>query len=210
MKVLLYCPLSPGKPNIHPQTLESILSLKCHYEIDVMFGREDMSYPSINGKYENIAKKYRHAREVVLKNNYHFLMTVESDIIFPDDALYKLLDVGTDVAYGLVMSKVNKHWYMYLEGPTRGKQVSRDPIKRREVWGKIVPSVGIGNGCTLIRRHVLEELTYYARPKVAQDWNFAHDCQSKGFTQAHHCGVICGHIGDKIYWPDPKRIYIAR
>ena len=80
-----------------------------------------------------------------------------------------------------------------------------------EDWeqGDLIKADGVGMGCTLIRRHVMERLPFRCpNPVVCNDWYFLVDCQAEGFTQAHDCGIACGHIDDgKTYWPDPENGY---
>jgi hypothetical protein len=202
--ILVYCPLSPV--GIYPETRDSIFGLDWSGPVDVMFGREDNP---LEDKLHNVADKYEHARSLALAGGYEAMMTVEYDIILPKDALVRLTRVSADIAYGLVVSRVNKQWYLYSDGPTRGKQASRNRKFRSDAWGNVVPSVGIGNGATLIHRNVLERLQFYCKPGVFQDWNFSHDAQKNGFIQMHDCGVVCGHIlenGDVLY-PDPDKTW---
>jgi hypothetical protein len=52
--------------------------------------------------------------------------------------------------------------------------------ERGAMWGKVVASAGVGLGCAF------------------------------GFTQAHDCGVVCGHIdGYRTLWPDVSHGYIT-
>jgi hypothetical protein len=208
-KVLVYCPLYATEPKIHPFTLKSIQNLQWDYPFDVVYGESDHEHllEGDNKRFE-LAMKYNKAREMVLNGDYDALLTVEADMIIPPDALKKLACVDSHVIYGLYVSRYNLQWFLYLEGPERGKQISRDKRLRRRIWGKIVESVGIGNGCTLIHRNVLERIAFEASTGVAPDWNFAHACKRHDFKQAHDCSVVCGHInGKEIVWPDPQFRY---
>jgi hypothetical protein len=205
LKVLIYCPMFPTEPRIRPATLRSILAQDWYAPHEVVFGKNDTVIPEARGeKLADIARKYNQARELVLKGGYDALLTVEADLILPTNALTRLAEVDADVAYGLYVSRHNNNWYLYTSGPERGRQAGRDKEFRRAVWGKVVESVGIGTGCTLIHRRVLETLSFEAAPGVAHDWNFSKACQAHGFRQAHDCGVVCGHIhAGEILWPDP-------
>ena len=207
LKVLIYCPMFPGELKVHPQTLQSILGLDWCIPHEIVFGKNDQSQPeTIDDKHGDIARKYNQARELVLQGGYDALLTVEADMVLPADTLHRLTSVDADVAYGLYVSRHNKNWYLYTDGPVPRHQASRDPEFRRAAWGNVVESVGIGTGCTLIHRKVLEALNFEIKPGAAHDWHFAKACQEKGFRQAHDCGLICGHInGDQILWPDPTK-----
>jgi hypothetical protein len=84
------------------------------------------------------------------------------------------------------------------------------------MWGKTIEVAGVGMGCTLISRDVLEKLAFRVdetHPSVHNDWVFAYDCQQKGITQKCDTSVVCGHISMKpsprVIWPDPNepRLY---
>jgi hypothetical protein len=74
----------------------------------------------------------------------------------------------------------------------------------REAWGRAVPVSGLGLGCTLIHRRVLEQVRFRDREgRNHCDWWFATDCAERGFKQVAHLGVVCGHKTPDgiILWP---------
>jgi hypothetical protein len=95
-------------------------------------------------------------------------------------------------------------------GADHGLPISIDLQAVRAAWGKVIETKGVGNGCTLIRRRVLEALEFKWSPGEfgCCDWHLAVDCQRLGFTQKHDMGVVCGHIAvnpvHRILWPDPE------
>jgi len=167
--------------------------------------------------YNNVVGKYNDARRVMLCGGYDALMTVESDTIVPKDTLKRLIAADADVAYGLYVWRHGfPFWTAYTKVTTsEGISLSTSPELAKELWGQVVETKGVGNGCTLIRRHVMEELEFNwtLGEFGCCDWHLSLDCQERGFTQKHDLGLICGHIGtDPIYriiWPDPhaKALY---
>lgn len=222
MKILLFCPLSPktnnhgGRmPQIFGRTNQSIF--KQDYPVlDMWFSKGDNPYFDSNGRH-NIAHNYNKARDFVLRNDYDYLLTVESDMVIPPDALSKLLEVNTDVAYGLYCFKNTSTWSAWTElTMDHGRSIRKDPAAARAAFGKVIEVAGLGMGCTLISRKVLEALPFRideAHPTVHNDWVFAWDLQQHGFEQKCHLGVVCGHISmtpmPRIIWPDPDepRLY---
>jgi hypothetical protein len=162
--------------------------------------------------YDNVIRKYNKARAVVLGNGYDALMTIESDTIVPRDALKRLAAVEADVVYGLYVWRNGfPFWNAYMElGADHGLPISIDLQAVRAAWGKVIETKGVGNGCTLIRRRVLEALEFKWSPGEfgCCDWHLAVDCQRLGFVQKHDMGVVCGHIAvnpvHRILWPDPE------
>jgi hypothetical protein len=209
-KVLIYCPLTPTAPGVHKRTLESIFNLEWVGKADLVFGKHDREFipADQNERNYDITHKYNQARELVLSNGYEALFTVEADMIVPPDALNKLSDTGADISYGLYVSRHGKHPWLTFSSVTeqvRGsKGMGETWEERGAMWGKVVASAGVGLGCTFIGRGVLEAITFRVSDEwIANDWYFAIDAKEKGFTQAHDCGVVCGHIdGYRTLWPD--------
>jgi hypothetical protein len=198
----------PFNPRIYPRTLASILELRVA-NCEILLHREDMQIETESRwSMENITAKYNRARDLVLAGGYDALLTVEADMILPRNAVQRLLTVEADVAYGLYVSRRHKHyWLAFSElGPeNKGRSLSEDPERARESWGQVVETAGVGMGCTLIHRRVLERIPFRrVIDGMSNDWYFALDCQAAGFRQAHDLGVICGHIdGEAVYWPEP-------
>ena len=210
-RVLIFCPTYPRMPLVRSVTLQALMSLDWPaYEL--VFGRDDITDPDRAQGHQNMYEKYVCARQMALDGGYNALLTVEADIVIPRDGLNKLLEVDAHVVYGLYCSRKADYGYNWLviqePGSFYAPPASLDDGFRREAWGKVVESVGHGLGCTLIRREVLERVHFrYPDPLVACDWYFALDCQAEGIRQAHHCGVVCGHVnGNETLWPDPEMI----
>jgi len=148
----------------------------------------------------------------VLAGDYDALLCVESDMIIPPDTLTRLAACKSDVAYGLYVFRHTKHaWSAYeTMEETSGRSISEDAIRARAKWGSVIDVAGVGLGCTLIKRTVLEHVPFRlsadAPDKTSCDWTFALDCHDYGFTQRCDLGVVCGHITYKPYplivWPD--------
>lgn len=169
-----------------------------------------------------IADKYNAARRLVLERDYDALWCVESDMRIPPDALTRLAATGADVAYGLyVFRRPPFAWsaYSVLDGMV-GYPLSAVPERARHDWGSVVEVDGVGLGCTLIRRSVLERIAFRhdgpAHPDGQTshcDWYFALDACAAGFRSVCDTAVVCGHISGRsrqgdpfgsVIWPDPN------
>lgn len=210
MNILIYIPLAPLRPRIYARTITSVFTLKYDHYIDLVFGKEDNIPTSINNKsdkYQNICDKHNHARSLVLNNNYDAVLFVENDMIIPEDTLDKLINADADVAYGLYISRHGwRRWLAFDSiSDIAGVSFSQNINKAKERWGQVVNTQGVGMGCTLIKRNVLEKIEFRTHPDnmVADDWMFALDCKQLEFTQKHDLSVICGHITPtgEILWP---------
>jgi hypothetical protein len=207
-KILLYCPLHPVHPIVFGRTLESIFRLNWDVPMDIVFGRADHGPVDRETAYNEVLAKYQEARWMALVGGYDAMFTVESDMIVPPLALQRLTRIPADVAYGLYCSRHGQHrWLAFEEVNSRkGTYISDDYEKRAEYWGKVGRTAGVGLGCTLIWRNVLEKVNFRrVKEGAANDWYLAMDCEAHGFMQAHDFGVRCGHItlnpSPRIVWP---------
>jgi len=205
MKILVFCPTNPKWPHLYGRTMHSLLRLRWEGVLEYLIMRGDSP---LEDRHDRITWKYQRGREAFLRGDYDAMLTAEADMILPGEALERLIDVGADVAYGLYCFRNHPHrWSAYEEvREESAKAISDDAESAWEAWGQVIPVAGVGLGCTLIRRHVLEELDFHREETPSCDWDFAIDCQSKGFVQKCDLGVICGHITSeprfRIIWPD--------
>ena len=210
MKVLVAIPTKRGM--LFRRANDSILQLEWGEQLDIMYllgGDPEPLY------WNNLLTKLNDAREVALNGGYDALLTIESDIIVPPDALKKMAAVDADVVYGLFALRLRycqEHpWNVSTVLSEEGMTYLSDNVEAaRAAWGKVIDSQGHGQGICLIHRNVLERFEFRTpQPMVkAPDWYISIDCQEAGFTQKHHLGVVCGHIDIdtkplRTYWPDP-------
>ena len=203
MKVLITTLLRRTDTTVfqYPRATESILNIRWQNGAQI-----DHFMPS--GGDENcinsITRKYEDARRIALDRNYDALLTVESDMVVPPDALERLAAVETDVAYGLYAMRTGAHHWNIATHVDRFEIVpmSANPLDAKERWGMIVECDGVGLGCTLIRRHVLEKVAFRFYKGAHTDHLFAVDVKTAGFTQAADTSVTCGHIvGTQVVYP---------
>lgn len=222
MRTLIFCPLGPkpplgsmnATPRVWGRSLTSIFRQYSDGEINYLFreGPNDKAE-----KNENVLEQYQFARQLVLDEGFDALLTVESDMILPPDALIKLtghLLQGAEIAYGLYVFRHGlKRWSAYTEiRTTHGTSISEDPEFAKASWGKVIEVQGVGHGCTLISRSALEQVEMRLLPgtpwAVAPDWMMANDARIAGLRQVCDLSVVCGHMEYKpwprIIWPDPE------
>lgn len=194
-----------------------MLKVQWSDQIDYWFTANDNPF---DRPYENILHQYTKARDRALTGGYDALFTVESDMIVPPDALQSLLACESGVAYGLYVFRHTRHnWSAYTSIAERsGRSISEDAYWAKAVWGTVQDVSGVGLGCTVIRREVLESVPFRlfddAPDKTSCDWAFAYDCDQAGITQRCDLGVVCGHQSYKPYpmiiWPDPNEPKLYR
>lgn len=214
--MLVYCPLRPEDPRAEPEAIAGILDLDWSGPLAVVFGKEDRRRnpgDELDAN-RNITAKYNAARELALAGGFDALLTIEADMLVPPDALERLSQVDADVAYGLYVSRHGRHPWLTLSRVTEEVQGSQGMgetwQERSAMWDQVVETAGVGLGCTLIRRPVLERITFRCEDQyIANDWYFSIDVQAQGFTQMHDCGVRCGHIqGLQTFWPSVSTSHV--
>lgn len=222
-------PESSGSPDIYPETQAALDALLAPYEDAlephpegsrllaelVYFGGDD---PALSWL-DNITDKHNLMRQMALDGGYDALLTVEADVVFPADALTRLLAVDADVVYGTYVSRAIEGLVLVfpeIDGYS-ARSITAEPDKWREplAEGRVIRSEGAGFGCTLIRRNVLDTIIFRRdrkRKNFADDWPFALDVKEAGFHSAHHLGVLCGHLAHdgRVYWPDATAPKLVR
>lgn len=168
---------------------------------------------------EAVIAKYIHAREVFLAGNWDTFISIEDDMVIPQDTfprLMRVLDGGADVAYGLYAWRDSKPlWnaYRILE-EVGGLSISSIEGAPARYWGTVQDVAGLGMGCTAIERQTLEAIPFRWDGRTSNDWTFALDCQAKGFKQQCDLGLVCGHMAvvdePVILWPDVTQPELIR
>ena len=232
MKILIYTPEHPSY-GIRPQTRCSIQAAIKNYDgpVDWLISTGDNP---VNAAYDNVAYHHNKARSIILAGNYDAFLSIESDMIVPVDTIVGLIATDSDIAYGLYIWRHKPfRWNAYktlnLWG---GESVTYhyNGNDARASWDRIIDVAGLGMGCTLIRRNVLEELEFRLhdgthswivdeyreqfetlgidphkerRHMVCDDWLLAMDAQHYGYSQRCNLSIVCGHIDHQyVLWPD--------
>jgi hypothetical protein len=133
------------------------------------------------------------------------LVRIEDDILVPPDALQALWETDADIAYGLAVWRNHPHkWSATLSMEWGSHIVTYSDMLEHALtaWGQVVNCIGAGFFCTLIRRPVLEALTFRRINEGAADWALSADAVATGFRQRTNTRVVCGHVdGETVYWP---------
>jgi len=199
---------------LYLRTVQSVLTQDWDAELDFLFLAGDATADV----YQAVTDKYNRARAQFLAGGYDALFCVEADMLVPQGALKRLAAIGSDVAYGLYCWRHEPGlglWNCYpVVSADRGYSISNMPDEARSCWGQLAIVAGLGLGCTLIQRRVLENLPFnHAYGSVNRsipvhcDWVLAEQCQARGLTQVMDLSVVCGHIRPgtplQAVWPDP-------
>lgn len=215
MKVLVVTSLirfPGGTTPLYPRALESIFRLQWHGRLDHWLpnGGDDPANPV-----GSCGRKNCEAQAVALNEGYDALLVVDHDMIVPPDALIRLAGLGVPIAYGLYVLRHARDFYRWNAAThltaVDWRSLSEDRERAVRTFGEPQPVVGMGFGCTLIRRDVLETIPFRWYDHACTDWALALDARQQGFVQVCDTRVVCGHMdGERVFWPDVTQPQLFR
>lgn len=195
MNVLIFTPTYTGF-TMRPETERSV---RAQCEPGVRWEISTFN-PYAAPDLRNVFEQYRRGREMALAGGYEAMLTVEHDMVLPDGALRRLLETPAPVVYGAYVlrhgMRMSNLW-RYEGNVNLGQSLTLYPGEmdgyRREQ--AVVRVCGVGFGCTLIRRSVLEQLEF-RRDDVSgtPDLPFARDCLAAGIVALGRLDVGCDHF----------------
>lgn len=192
--LLIFTPVTPD--GLQLATLQSVVGQCFAGEITWKIGRCN-PYPPPDVR--NVLAQYEWGRQVFLSGPYDAFVTVEQDMILPPHALATLWDDGAAVVYGTYMLRhgmpvVNALKHENNRNLGMSLSLYSGALPRAIQTGRMEVS-GVGFGCTLIRRHVVEAISFRQDSGGnAPDMPFARDCLQMGIEQVARFDVACGHI----------------
>jgi len=193
MTILVFTPTIDDQ--MRPETEASIQAQITDVDFAWIVSRYN-PYPG--EKAANVVAQYQHGREMCLAGEFDAMLTVEHDMVIPPDAIDKLYSTDAPVVFGVYVlrhgMKVLNTW-QYQGDNNLGMSLSLYRQELREArargWAQVS---GVGWGCTLIRREVLERLAIRRGDGDAGDLAFATDCLHLGIRMVARFDVPCDHI----------------
>jgi hypothetical protein len=189
MRLLVYTPtytLPDGTEAMSPESVASVRSQQIDGDLTYEIGRHN---PFPGADHRNVTAQYQQARTMMLAGDYDALLTVEHDNVLPDSgAIQRLLDTPGDVVYAPYVLRhgvaILSTW-QYIGDRNLGMSLSRYPEELEKARAAVVWRIcGVGHGCTLFRRHVLEQIDFRTGPngQWAPDIPFAEDALHAGLV----------------------------
>jgi FkbM family methyltransferase len=145
--------------------------------------------------------------------NYDYLLSIDSDIVLPKDALTKMLAADKDIISGLYIQRIpNTHTLeVYMDTPNGGcTNIPYELIKDRG----IVEIAACGMGAALIKSEVFRKMTYphfvykealTMRDTVSEDVYFCRKARETGFTVWADSSIKCDHKGNNFFVVDTPK-----
>jgi predicted O-methyltransferase YrrM len=137
------------------------------------------------------------------KENADYLLFIDSDMVFPADALQKLIALDKDIATGVYFSRKSPHRPILYEWTGKDTGVHRNYVEIPEEPFRVD---SCGGGFLLISKKVLDEWTTERYKKHGRP--FTRILRDDGETGADHLGedtsfcLRCKELGYEI-WADP-------
>lgn len=141
----------------------------------------------------------------MLRGDYDYLFSVDSDITFPPDTLTKFIHHDKDMVSGVYRQrKPDQHTIEIYNGI--GQNIPWQDLQNAtaNMRTPLVEVAGCGFGCVLIKKSVFETIPYphfeYTvaldhRNTVSEDVDFCRKATDRGHTIWCDTSVTCGHIG---------------
>lgn len=201
MKVLGFT----AQSRVIPSVLLGIHNLQWN---DVLHWRFSRGGDVPGQKSESCYRKALDIRRVILSSDYDALFIVDDDTLIPPDTLERLVAHEADIAYALYIRRdKGHHWTAshYIGERELDPYGTRDG-DMQSAWGKVIEVAGVGTGCTLVHRHVLERIPFARRGIHGYDFYLAVDAYRAGLRQVCDTTLNIGHIDvdqNVIYYPSP-------
>ncbi len=161
-------------------------------------------------KWQNIVKARNNIVKRLLKEDFTHLFFMDSDMSFPENVLSRLLQHNVDIVGGLYCVKIPPfNTTAFVE--SNGKGSNWQTLMPKPGDG-LVKVHGIGTGCLLIRRTVLENLDYPyfwyeispddPNDMMTEDVSFCIKAVKAGFSVFCDTSIMCGHVGNATVDPE--------
>ena len=175
-----------GREAMAPECADAIRSQQINGDLEWRIGRHN---PFPLADMRNVLAQYQQAQAEFLAGDWGALLTVEHDNVLPDgNAVQRLLDTPGDVIYAPYVLRhgvsVLSTW-QYCGDRNLGMSLTLHPdeLERARAAG-VWRVCGVGHGCTLFHRHVLERIQFRQGEgnAYAPDIPFAIDALSAGLV----------------------------
>jgi len=157
-----------------------------------------------NNAREALARCQNIARKLVLKGDYDYALSIESDMLnIPKDIIQHLIGMAKDIVgcyYTIGDDKVRKPCITVADEKPNGligtRVITQDEGLEMLKTNGLHSVNSCGLGCTLIKREVLENVMfmYYPHLKPFSDVFFANDAWKSGFKIYVDCSVYLNHV----------------
>tara|TARA_Y100000310_G_scaffold345757_1_gene469340 strand:- start:1375 stop:2073 length:699 start_codon:yes stop_codon:yes gene_type:complete len=223
-KVLVGCPTANFKAYCLDEYIQGVKKLTYpNFDLVIVDNSKDEEYYKrlkshginvIKDKFVKKAmKRITHSRnilrDIAIKENYDYFLSLEQDVIPPPEVIQQLLKHNKDVVSAVVYTKFllgdaterKIRPLMWIENKD-GTQTMRFASPEIENKAGLIKIKACGLGCILIKRNVLEKIKFRLNEKenTYDDIPFCADVVSNGFDLFGDANVKCKHIIENMDW----------
>lgn len=138
--------------------------------------------------------------------NYDYLLSVDSDIVLPKDALEKMIHHNVDIVTGLYIQRIENTHTLEVYKDTANGGMDNIHINEIDFSNSLQEIAGCGFGCVLIKSEVFRKMSYphfvyksalNHKDTVSEDTYFCMKARDHGFKVHMDTTIQCEHIGSK-------------
>ena len=191
---------------------------------DVDKNGHEVLFESVRGY--DVATARNRIAQLAMDRNADYVLTVDNDVVLPNDALKLLLEDAREVNLGYYAHRDTDNIYRgktcicklkdengkeYYHYPLESEYTAAEMHKLAEAGEKKIEVHGGGMGCALIRIDVFRKLQYpwydwvnYGdknRGMLSEDLYFCVLCRNSGVPIYADVRVGCGHLLRHVQWP---------
>ncbi len=214
-KILVGCPTSDYHEYALHEYAEAVRSLTYpNHDILLVDNSRENSYfeklkslnlPAVKGPWhdearERIVASRNIIRQRVLDEDYDYFLSLEQDVIPPNDIIERLLSHKKRVITGIYFNYINAKEGIEL-APVVWSKVNMEKEERfflrPDQLNKGLLKIAVsGLGCILIHRSVLEKIKFRYDKKYPSfdDIFFGLDCKDNNFRVYADTNIICKHL----------------
>lgn len=160
------------------------------------------------GKPANLLAQQHRARQMALDGGFDALLFVEHDMLVPADVAQAMFDTGKPVVYAPYLFRHGMYTlstFQYVNDRNMGQSLGEYPAELAQARKAGLWRIsGTGWGCTMVRREVLERITFHQGDAEYSDIPFSRDCLHNGIAMFGLFTHPCLHYDpiEKL-WLDP-------
>jgi hypothetical protein len=161
--------------------------------------------PNNKPVYAVLAESHEALRQYAIRNDYDYLLHLESDVFPPSDVIQRLMIHDLPIVSAMYMIDFGKDSHLMSQeieelGQLRETRNLKDGQDLISINGGLQKTFHCGLGCVLIRRDVLEQIEFRWEQgaMIAPDGMFAFDTNGLGFNKYIETSVLCEHRNNDV------------
>jgi len=154
--------------------------------------------------YSILAESHEEIRKYAIRNDFDYLLHLESDVFPPSDIIQRLLIHDKEIVSAMYMIDFGSESHLMAQemediGSIRETRNLKNGQDLLFVNGGLQKIFHCGLGCVLIRRDVLEQIQFRWEngASIAPDGFFAGDVDALGYEKFIDTSILAKHINEE-------------